>query len=106
MLRRLFRGQESITRGAQRFRTIWWTFDNRYPTAIERILVGVGMTKTDFSRRAAKIFGVEDVVWVYKDVYGGAWWRITDPTLIGAAHKNFGKVISFDDKSKEVLEVY
>ena len=106
MLRKLFRGQKRIPRGARRFRTIWWTFDIRDPPPRERILMGVGMTKIDFSRRAAKIFDVEDVPWVYRDVYGGAWWRITDPVLIGAAHGNFGKVVSFDDKSKEVLEVY
>ena len=106
MLRRLFRGQGEIPRGAQRFRTIWWAFDIRYPPPRNRILMGVGMTKIEFSKRVAEIYDVEDVAWVYRDVYGGAWWRITDPSLISAAHENHGKVVSFDDKSKEVIEVF
>ena len=104
MLRGLFRGQGETPRGVQRFRRIWWTFDSRYPP--NRILLGVGMTKIEFSRRASRILGIGEGAWVYGDVYGGAWWRITDPVIIGVAHENYGRVVSFDDKNKEVMEVF
>jgi hypothetical protein len=106
VLRRLIWGQGEIPRGAQRFRTIWWTFDYRHPAQRNRIFMGVGMAKIEFARRVAEILGVEEVSWVYRDVYGGAWWRITEPVLIGVAHENYGRVVSFDDKEKEVVEVF
>jgi len=102
----VLRTQLEIPRGAERFRVIWWTFDLRYPPPRYRILMGMGMTKMEFARRVAKIYGIERVGLIYRDTYGGAWWRITDPVKISVARQHYGKIVSFDDKTNEVLEVF
>jgi len=98
--------QEGIPRGIQRLRVIWWTYDLRYPPPRYRILMAVGMTKVEFARRVAKIYGIENVGMVYGETYGGAWWRITDPLLISVAHQHYGRVVCFDERTREVVEVF
>lgn len=83
---------------------IWWVFDYSYPPPRTRILMGVGMTKIDFARKVAEARGW-DPRKVYPDVYGGAWWRVTDPAMIAAAYGNLGRIISYDAKTAEVLGV-
>jgi len=72
-----------------------------------QIYLGVGMFKYQFAIKVAKIYGSRDLAsMVYRDTYGGAWWRISDPALISIAHENYGKVVLVDTETYEIIKVY
>jgi len=91
----------------ENLRTIWWTFNLKQPPPRTQIFLGVGMFKYQFARKVAEIYGYpEEALMVYRDTYGRAWWRITNPLLIEVTRKYRGKIVLFDKKTNEIVRVY
>jgi len=85
---------------------IWWIFDYRQRPPRTRIFIGTGMTKIKFASVIEDIYGMPELYprsKIYRETYGGAWWRITDPWFISIAKENYGKVVLVDEKTREIL---